>query len=234
MPKNNRNKDFPIFLPAGSHTIKERVTQQAAPDTANELRHGKANTSELACPASMEQILAEEKSVAARINSMDDTIGTRLDAIDGALTEIKTSVTTVENSLSTLSNRVADLEQRVEEAEGRLSTTEDTHDDLGFRLTAMEKMVQQLRLKVDDLENRSRRKNLKIINLPERAEGNTPLPDFLQTTLPALVGLPSGFALLEIERAHRTLAPAPDLNKPPRSVLVRFLRDSQKEAVLQP
>lgn len=112
----------------------------------------------------------------------------------------KKPVTTVENSLSTLSNRVADLELRTEEAEGRLSTTEDTHDDLGSRLTAIEKTVEQLLLKVDDHENHGRRKNLKIIK--EKAEGNTPLADFLQNTLPALVSLPAGFALLEIERAH--------------------------------
>lgn len=61
----------------------------------------------------------------------------------------------------------------MEEAEGRFSTTEDTDDDLGSHLTGMEKTVEQLQLKVDDLENLGRRKNLKIINLPEKAEGNT-------------------------------------------------------------
>ncbi|KAG1971149.1 LINE-1 type transposase domain-containing protein [Pimephales promelas] len=37
---------------------------------------------------------------------------------------------------------------------------------------------------------------------------------------------------LEIERAHRSLAPAPGVNDPPRSVLVRFLRFSDRERIL--
>lgn len=92
----------------------------------------------------------------------------------------------------------------------------------------MQKIVDMLQLKVDDLENRGRRKNLKIVNLPEKAEGSTSLADFLQTLIPTLVGLPADFPPLEIEHAHRALVPSP-----PRSILVRFLRYSQKEAVLR-
>uniref|UniRef100_A0A087XW32 L1 transposable element RRM domain-containing protein n=1 Tax=Poecilia formosa TaxID=48698 RepID=A0A087XW32_POEFO len=105
--------------------------------------------------------------------------------------------------------------------------------DHSSRLAAVEKAVERLLLKVDDLENRSRRRNLKIINLPEVTEGTTSLVDFLQSTLPALDGLSSNFPSLEIERAHRALAAVPDPGKPPRSVLVRFLRFSKREAVLR-
>uniref|UniRef100_A0A087XKV9 L1 transposable element RRM domain-containing protein n=1 Tax=Poecilia formosa TaxID=48698 RepID=A0A087XKV9_POEFO len=144
------------------------------------------------------------------------------------MSEIKISITSVEDSLSSLSNRASQLEKRAEEAEERISATED-HSS---RLAAMEKAVERLLLKVDDLENRSRRKNLKIINLPEGTEATTPLVDFLQSTLPALVGLPSDFPSLEIERAHRALSPVPP-GQTPRSVLVRFLRFSQREFVLR-
>lgn len=75
-----------------------------------------ANTSEpmLTGQATMELILAEIKSVASRVNDMDESVGARLDIIDGALSEIKVSVSSVESSLSVLSNRVADLEKRME------------------------------------------------------------------------------------------------------------------------
>lgn len=164
---------------------------------------------------------------------MDESVGARLDTIDGALKEIKVSVTSVESCLSALSNRVTDLEKCVEEAEERISATEDNHGAHGTSIATMEKTIEQLQLKIDDLENRGRRKNLKIINLPERAEGSTPLVDFPQWLLPTLVGLPADYPLLEIERAHRALAPAPAPDKPPRSVLVRFLQYSQREAVLR-
>lgn len=230
MPKSQRDKEFPIF----SSTSKKRSTQQHTRAASEaELIAVSPSESASANQATMEQILAEVKSVASRLNGMDESVGARLNGIDGTLSEIKISITSVEESLSSLSNRTSQLEKRAEEAEERISAAEDRSEDHSSRLAAMEKTVERLLLKVDDLENRSRRKNLKIINLPEGAEGTTSLVDFLQSALPALVDLPPDFPSLEIERAHRALAPAPDPGKPPRSVLVRFLRFSQREAVLR-
>ena len=148
--------------------------------------------------------MAEIKSVASRVNDMDESVGTRLDIIDGALSEIKVSVTSVESSLSALSNRVMDLEKHMDEVEERVSVTEDNHGAHGTCIATMERTVKQLQLKIDDLENCGRRKKLKIINLPEKTESNTPLVDFLQTTLPTLVGLPADSPPLEIERNRDT------------------------------
>ena len=85
----------------------------------------------------MEQILAEIKSVASRVNDMDESVGTRLDIIDGALSEIKVSVTSVESSLSALSNRVMDLEKHMDVVEERVSTTEDNHGAHGTCLLTL-------------------------------------------------------------------------------------------------
>lgn len=70
------------------------------------------------------------------------------------------------------------------------------------------------------------------VDQPPR-ESNTPLMDFLQTLLPILVGLPTDYPPLEIERAHQALAPAPAPDKPLRSILVEFLRYSQRIAILR-
>lgn len=53
------------------------------------------------------------------------------------------------------------------------------------------------------LDNRGRRKNLKIVELPEKVEGNEPLTTFLQKMLPVCLELPKYFPAVEIERAHR-------------------------------
>ena len=235
MPRKQRGNDYPIFSPSTSAIQKKIAEVQAAARVSSEANQSDANTSELTLTdqTAMEQILAEMKSVASRVNDMDQSVGAHLDIIDGALNEIKVSVTSVESSLSALSNRVTDLEKCMEEAEERVSTAEDSTGAHGTCIATLEKTVEQLRLKTDDLENRGWRKNLKIVNLPEKTEGNTPLADFLLTSLPTLVGLPADYPPLEIERAHRTLAPAPAPDKPPRSVLVRFLRYSQREAVLR-
>ena len=234
MPNKQPDKDFSIFSSTGPHTGRRKANQQTATRvaSANEDHNDEARAPALTASTTMDQILAEIKSVASRVNDMDDSVGARLDVIDGALSEIKTSVISVESSLSTLASRVTDLEKRMQEAEGRVSATEDECGNCSSHLSAMEKTVELLRLKVDDLENRGRRKNLKIVNLPEKAEGGGTLADFLQSVLPTLVGLPADHPPLEIERAHRALASVPAPNKPPRSVLVRFLRFSQREAVV--
>ncbi|KAM7394900.1 hypothetical protein PAMA_006578 [Pampus argenteus] len=128
MPKPQHDKDFPIFSPSGP-AAKKKTTRQTALRVLSEANQGDASVSELPLTnqATMEQILTEIKSVASRVNDMDESVGARLDTIDGALHDIKTSVASVESSLSALSARVTGLEKRVEEVEERLSATEDSH-----------------------------------------------------------------------------------------------------------
>uniref|UniRef100_A0A8B9GU86 L1 transposable element RRM domain-containing protein n=1 Tax=Astyanax mexicanus TaxID=7994 RepID=A0A8B9GU86_ASTMX len=137
-----------------------------------------------------------------------------------------------ELTLADLTERVASNETRLSGAKNRVSDMEDCSNSHSSQLAALEKRAQLLQSKVDDLENRGRRKNIKIVGLPEQAEGSTPLAEFLCAMLPKSFGLPSGFAP-EIEHAHRSLAPAPPERGPPRSVLVRFLRYPDKETVLR-
>lgn len=77
-------------------------------------------------------------------------------------------------------------------------------------------------------------KNLRIVGLPEGAEGSGPLAPFLRSSIPKLLDLPADSLTLDIERAHRSPSFAPsNPNSPPRSVLVRFLRFTEEETVLR-
>lgn len=44
-----------------------------------------------------------------------------------------------------------------------------------IRVDKMDKLITHLKDKTDDLENRSRRSNIRIINVPEKAEGRDPV-----------------------------------------------------------
>ncbi len=63
-------------------------------------------------------------------------------------------------------------ESRLMEDDNRISTTEDSLRARESELSALTKTVTQLQAKVDDLENRGRRKNLQIVGLPEKSEGS--------------------------------------------------------------
>ncbi len=58
------------------------------------------------------------------------------------------------------------------------------------------------------------------------------MADFVNNLLATKFSLPDGVNL-EIQRAHRAPVAKPDLNLPPRSVIVNFLQFQIKEMVLK-
>ncbi|KAI2653745.1 LINE-1 type transposase domain-containing protein 1 [Labeo rohita] len=156
-------------------------------------------------------MLTEICSLGASLGNIDG----RLSAIDSRLDNISTSVGAIQESLSNLTGRVASNESRLTEAEARISAAEDG-------------MLTQERRN----HNRGRWKNLRIVGLPEKAEGSDPVVQYLTRMLPKWLDL-TPETDFEIERAYRSLGPVPGANHVPRSVLVRFLRYVDKELILQ-
>lgn len=84
--------------------------------------------------------------------------------------------------------------------------------------------------KLDSYENRSRRSNLRLINLPESAEGDDACT-FLESWLPDAVGLAPFTSPMVIERAHRLSGPKPVGVGPPRPLIMKFLNYRDKVRV---
>lgn len=57
------------------------------------------------------------------------------------------------------------------EAEDRISTNKDDLASLKTQTTNMKAAMEELALKVDDLENQARRSNIRLVGLPESTEG---------------------------------------------------------------
>lgn len=72
--------------------------------------------------------------------------------------------------------------------------------------------------KLDDLENRSRRNNIRIVGLPEQYKA-TDLKDICKQTIPKTLGIKT---ICTVERAHRLGQLNPDM-KTLRQVIVRYL-----------
>lgn len=83
---------------------------------------------------------------------------------------------------------------------------------------------------MEDLENRSRRKNLRLFGLRERAEGSKPFMDFIKDMLPQWLDMTPDTSF-SLERVDRPLAPAkPNQHRP---VLICFLKFQDKELVFR-
>ncbi|XP_016355516.1 uncharacterized protein LOC107698895 [Sinocyclocheilus anshuiensis] len=94
--------------------------------------------------------------------------------------------------------------------------------DTNFCLTQLE----QMQRKCNDV--RSRRNNVRLVNLPTGMEGDDPV-GFLQKMLPKWI--PDLSCPIEIDRAHRVYS---NSNSPrPRSLIFRLLRCPDRQAILQ-
>lgn len=119
--------------------------------------------------------------------------------------------------------------KRLDEAEARLLAVENSAETQEPRIVELEKQVSALTESLDMAENYSRRLNIRVVGLPEDTETGQPV-EFFESWLPRVLKMTTKAGRIKLERAHRTLAPKPDPNRSPRSVLLRFhaFRDKQR------
>lgn len=135
--------------------------------------------------------------------------------------------------LTTISKEIKECTGRIAQAEQRISDAEDNVNELLSRVSTLEKTVKTLSNKVEDLECRSRRNNIRLVGLPEKAEGQDTVT-FLEKWIPEALELDSRESLV-IERAHRigTLTNIHSRTTRPRTLIMKFLNFRDKERVLR-
>ena len=103
--------------------------------------------------------------------------------------------------------------------------------DLKGILASSLKQQRRLQEKVTDLEGRSRRNNIRVWGVPEGTEKNS-VPDFMERLIREELKLGVDVSL-QIQRAHRALAPRPAPDKNPRAIIVNFLQFQTKKDILK-
>ncbi|XP_036956149.1 uncharacterized protein LOC119020713 [Acanthopagrus latus] len=73
--------------------------------------------------------------------------------------------------------------------------------------------------KLDDLEARSRRQNIRVVGIKEKMENGRPM-EFISQVLPKLLGEEHFNLPIEVDQAHRSLAPAKDSKA--RAIIARI------------
>nr|XP_014353709.1 PREDICTED: uncharacterized protein LOC102366391 [Latimeria chalumnae] len=96
---------------------------------------------------------------------------------------VKTGLTDLHTEVATLNNKIDHFSRRLEASERRIGDVED-------RVEYLENVVSEvyrLKEKCDDLENRARRSNLRLVGLPEGTEGRDPVT-FMEKFLVEVLG----------------------------------------------
>lgn len=156
-----------------------------------------------------------------------------IQVLDGIRNDFSTKIDVVLKAILDVKRDVKDFSVRMDAAEARISDVEDTVNSEKGKTDALAKQMTLLTNKIDELENCSRRSNLRLLNVPEKIEGNDAVA-FLEKWLPEALG-PATFPRPPlIERAHR-LPGRSQSNRPatPRVLIVKFLNFQDKVRVMR-
>lgn len=117
---------------------------------------------------------------------------------------LETKLNDIKRVIDSMDGKLTKLTSQINDIKGRLDFLEDANRALKANPPAIMADLDALRQKVDELDNRGRRKNLRIIGFPESCEKGDPL-SFLQASLPEILGLEFSRGL-ELDWAHRPLS----------------------------
>lgn len=112
--------------------------------------------------------------------------------------------------------------------EQRVSQLEEESQEDHFTITSLQQTTQQLQEKLDDLENRSRRNNLRIVGLPKPYKAGE-LYKPCTKSIPQVLGLTTKCM---VKRAHRLRGYNPD-RKTLHQVTARYLNHTDKNLITQ-
>lgn len=150
---------------------------------------------------------------------------------EGLSSDFKSSFESLASTLDSINSTVADHGQCIGSLETNATLVDQRLQQLEKTCSDLQKDNEQLKLKVSDLEGRSRRQNVRIIGLPESIEGPRPTK-FFSKLLADVFGTDVLASPPELDRAHRSLAPKPAPGGKPRPVILRFHRFQVKDLVI--
>lgn len=144
--------------------------------------------------------------------------------------------TLIQESLGPLQTSVNPLKKTMDNFQQRLTTTNSLAGDNFDKIFASEAAIKTLRTqnatlldRIKDLENRSHRANLRIVNVPEDSEGVEDTVKFVLNMLMEIMGNALFESAPALERAHRVGKKPEKPGLPLRPFVVCFHRFQEKE-----
>lgn len=145
------------------------------------------------------------------------------------------TLTSKMDKLDALSKKMDKLHESVNSIGVRLECTEADLLEQSNKIAAQELKIKDLSDKleeamnaIDNLENRSRRRNLRLLHLPEKSEAGHRMEIYLASTLSALLDIP--FQEQDIEIAHRIGSP---VDGKTRTVIFKLFHLRKRDAILK-
>ncbi|KAG8580053.1 hypothetical protein GDO81_007107 [Engystomops pustulosus] len=218
--------EAPTASPTASEPPLAPPVSQAYGDEAGQSRGQITQPSSLIAGTSTSGSQEDRLPTVQDIKSLLSSLPTKEDIslfASQILAECRQEFASLRSDVTSLTSRVDDLEQAQSSTAMSLESIQDMIQQHHAQLHALQQHM-------DDIENRSRRNNLRIKGLPESVQPAT-LFSTITEILNGILGRPPNTPI-EIDRAHRALRPL-DLNAQiPRDVVCRIHFYSLKEQIL--
>ncbi|KAL1254315.1 hypothetical protein QQF64_016544 [Cirrhinus molitorella] len=147
--------------------------------------------------------------------------------------EIQTLKNMIESSNSAVNELRQDITRQTElgkSLQGRMDSMNANMRAVKQEVNTHQQEITDLHDKLVEMEDRSRRCNVRLVGLPESAEGENAV-QFLQEHLPKWIPSLQGDGKIEIQRAHRIYGSREKTNRP-RTLIFRLLRYQDRERIL--
>ena len=158
-----------------------------------------------------------------------DVTGELTSSLNTAMAPIQASLQKIADTVASHTATISAMETALTSQSDDLTTLQHEVVTLKSKVETTTQMNEKLQLAVEDLVSRSKRQNLRVIGIPEGAEG-TDARLFMTTLFREVTGDSLLDTSFELDRAHRSLGPKPAQGS--RPILVRFHSYIQKEWVL--
>lgn len=147
-------------------------------------------------------------------------------------TAMKEQQAFIEKEFAKFEERLDNIRTEVTKNSNEIKKLKTDHKGLSTRLTKSEQSLQttccKLEADIAELEDRSRRDNVRIINLPEKVEGGD-VAGYVASSLPKWFPALTG-ERMEVMRAHRI---GPERNAGSRTVICKMLRYTDRDRILK-
>ena len=154
----------------------------------------------------------------AMLDLLKGEICTKIDWLSSDLrSDISSVREELRHTIEPLQQKLSSHDQTIVELECASTDHRDQLTTLETMVSTLQNQVKLLTDKCEDLEGRARRNNIRLVGVPEGAEGAQPT-EFVSRLLKDILGLEEKPLL---DRTHRTLRPKPKEGEQPRPLVIR-------------
>lgn len=169
-------------------------------------------------------------------NALDAIVASAVkDAMDSilvpALRDIRTELQKTNEVVKDISGELERVATSAKRTQDRVDSVQAAAREDRRSVIDLKKQFDQLTTKLTDLEDRGRRNNVRIVGLPETAEGSDTV-GYLKANLPKWIPSLEGRDI-DIERAHRVYDGRDANTNKPRTLIFRLLRWQDRSAILK-